>query len=360
MTRKPILHSQCGAALVVAMLVLAIIAVFSVSMSAEYNFGVQRVSNQIIAQQAYSYLRGTEAVAHKALAIDLEMDKQNGTTIDSLSEFWAQDIPPFALEDGQYTAHLYDLQGRFNLNSLRKPNLVFPPNQLPPAVPHTVEQGIFIRLLQAVGDANYSVSEEDAIAITEAVVDWLDLDTNPTGFNCGEDDAYYDIEGRSPHRTANMPFYSVSELRLICNLPVELYERLLPYITVWPLSGTGIINMNTAPEPVLRSVLVAQQDVTRLQAVNGQVSYQSPAPINAAQLELFLENQKLQGYDHLNDMLIDLQGNQFWPNAPLGLYSDYFLLQSEASIGEITQSMYSVISREGGKIVIVARSTGGL
>lgn len=351
---------QQGAALVVAMLVLALIAVFSVSMSAEYNFGVQRVSNQIIAQQAYSYLRGTEAVAHKALSIDLEMDTQNGKTVDNLSEFWAQNIPPFALENGQYTAHLYDLQGRFNLNSLRKPNLVFPPNQLPPAVPYTVEQGIFIRLLQAVGDQNYSIAESDAIAITESVVDWLDADRDPTGFNCGEDDAYYGIEGRQPHRTANMPFYSVTELRLICNLPVELYERLLPYITVWPLSGAGVINMNTAAEPVLRSVLVAQQDATRLQTINGQTSYQSPAPISAAEIELFLANQKLQGYDQLNDILVDIQGNQFWPNAPLGLYSDYFLLQAEASIGEVTQSMYSVISREGGKIVIVARSTGGL
>ncbi len=353
-------HSQSGAALVVAMLVLALIAVFSVSMSAEYNFGVQRVSNQIIAQQAYSYLRGTEAVAHKALSVDLEMDKQNGRTVDDLSEFWAQDIPPFVLEDGQYTAHLYDLQGRFNLNSLRKPNLVFPPSQLPPAVPYTVEQGIFVRLLQAVGDDNYSVSESDAIAITEAVVDWLDADHDPTGFNCGEDDAYYGIEGRPPHRTANIPFYSISELRLICNLPVELYERLVPYITVWPLSGLGVINMNTAAEPVVRSVLVAQQDVPRLQAINGKISYQPPAPISAAEVEMFLANQKLQGYDQLNDILGDLQGNQFWPGSPLGLYSDYFLLESEASIGEVTQAMYSVISREGGKIVIVARSTGGL
>jgi general secretion pathway protein K len=354
-----ILRKQQGAAMVIAMLVVALVAVFSVSMSTEYNFSVRRVSNQMVGQQAYNYLRGTEAIAHKALTVDLMMDREKGVTSDNLAEFWAQEMPPFVLDEGSYTAKLTDLQGRFNLNSLRKPSLVFSPQQPIPAVPYTIEQGVFMRLLQAVGDDTYSVSQSDAQAITEAVVDWLDEDQDPTGFNCGEDDAYYSIVGRQPHRTSNLPFFSVSELRLICNLPVELYERLRPFVTVWPISGAAVINLNTAPVPVLRSVIVSAQDVPRLQAINSMTTYLPPEPLSEYEIETLVSNQQF-GYDQLTTLAADLQGNQLWPNAPVGLFSDYFLLQSVATLGDVTQIMNSVISREGGKIEFLVRSMGSI
>lgn len=353
-------HKQEGAALIIAVLVVALVTVFSVSMAVEYNFSIQRVSNQMVAQQAYNYLRGTEAIAHKVLSIDLIMDRDNGSSIDKLSELWAKEIPPFALEDGSYTAKLTDLAGRFNINSLRKAHLVFPSNQLKPAVPYTVEQGIFMRLLQAVGDDQYSINESEAQAITEAVVDYLDADQDPSGFNCGEDDAYSGITGRQPHRTPDMPIMSVSELRLVCNMPVALYERLKPFVTTWPVNGSAVININTAAIPVLRSILVSATDAARLQAASSTLaSYQPPPPIDISSLETFLEKQKI-GYDNLGDVTPDLGGYQLWPGAPIGLSSNYFLLQSVATIGDITQVMNSVISREGGNIEFVARSMGSL
>lgn len=348
-----------GAALVVAMLILSLVVVFVASMTVEYSFGVRRISNQITAQQAYSYLRATEAVAHKALMMDLQFDSDDGAAVDNLGEIWAQEAPPFVVDEGAYGGRLYDLQGRFNLNSLREqPELRA--DEMRPAVPYTVAQGIFIRLLQTLGDQDYQVSESDAIAITEAIVDWLDKDREPAGFNCGEDDAYYNIDGRQPHRTPNLPFSSVSELRLICNIPPLLYERLTPHVTAWPASGKTTININTASLPLLRSLFVASGDLAMLRGINGKTNFQPPPPVSEDDLENVVGHQKADGYMQLGQIDVDLDGLQLWPNSPVGLYSNYFLLESTAIMGDLTQTMSSVISRENGTIAIIARSTGGL
>lgn len=352
-------NKQNGAALVIAMLILSLVTVFAASMMIEYNFSVRRVTNQLTSQQAYNYLLGTEAIAHKALMMDLQLDRDDGSTVDHLGEIWAQEVPPFVIEDGAYGGRIYDLQGRFNLNSLRD-NTVLPIGQIQPAVPFTIEQGIFIRLLQAMSDDDYAVDEDKAIAITEAVVDWLDSDGDARGFNCGEDDAYYNIDGRQPHRTSNLPFASVSELLLICNMPVKLYLRLLPHVTVWPASGKSSINVNTATTPLLRSLFVAKEDVPKLQMINGRSNFLSPPPLTEDEVKTIVEHQGADGYDQLAQVEVDIDGYELWPNGPIGLYSNYFILESTAIMGDLTQTMSSVISREGGIIVFIARSTGGL
>lgn len=373
---------QRGAAMVVAMLILSIVTVFAASIAFDYQFSIRRVSNQMLMQQAYQYLLATEAIAGKALMQDLENDRDDGLSVDRKSELWAEENMVFTVEEGAYTGKLMDLQGRFNLNSLKPP--VLSAGQYPPAVPYTIAQGIFIRLLQALGDEDFSVSEADAKAIAEAVIDWLDDNNNPTGFQCGEDDSYYGIENRQPHRVANGAFYSVSELRLICNMPLVLYQRLQAYVTVWPLSGASAININTAGAPLLRSIFVGTDDVTRLQALDGKTAYQAPAPLSVEAVQKILEKTQAEalpegtvsvstattvdelttdsdvGYTTLSAVSGDLGSYALWPNAELGLYSNWFQLEAVVTLDRLTQTMSSVISRENGSISVVARSTGGL
>lgn len=377
--------------MVVAMLILSIVTVFAASIAFDYQFSIRRVSNQMLMQQAYQYLLATESIASKVLMQDLENDKEDERTVDHKGELWAEEGLVFSLENGAYTGYLSDLQGRFNLNSLRPPELA--EGQYPPQVPYTIAQGIFIRLLQALSDEQLAISEQDAKAITEAIIDWLDTDSNPLGFQCGEDDAYRDIEGRQAHRVANGPFYSVSELRLICNLPVVLFQRLEPYITVWPISGKSTININTAGLPLLRSIFVEQDDVQKLLSIDDKTSYQAPPPLSVEAVEKILiktqakelpeelqqrssynensfnprsfddlqdEKKNDIGYTSLAQLSQDLDNIHFWPKANLGLYSNWFLLQSEVSLDRLTQTMSSILSRENGSISIVARSTGGL
>lgn len=384
-------YKQRGAAMVVAMLILSIVTVFAASMAFDYQFSIRRVSNQMLMQQAYQYLLATEAIAGKALLQDLQNDADDELTVDRKSEIWAEEDMVFTVEQGAYTGTLTDLQGRFNLNSLKPP--VVAAGDFAPQVPYTIQQGIFIRLLQAVGDEDFSISEQEAVAITESIIDWLDEDSMPTGFGCGEDDGYYNIEDRQPHRVANGPFYSVSELRLICNLPLELYYRLQDYVTVWPISGKASINLNTAGLPILRSVLVDENDVESLKNINNKTSYQAPPPLAIGAVESIVRRTQAEelededyeqreqssfnqdslwqdanieqeidevGFTQLDAVLAETSNLAFWPKADLGLYSNYFLLEAVVTLDRLTQTMSSVISRESGTISVLARSTGGL
>lgn len=373
---------QQGAALVVAMLVLSLVVVFASSMAFDYQFSIRRVSNQMLMQQGYQYLLATEAFAGKALMQDLQNDSDDNASVDHRGELWAQEGLVFSLEDGAYTGQLFDLQGRFNLNNLQPPPLA--DGQYPPAVPYTISQGIFMRLLQAISDEDFQLDEMQAKSITEAVVDWLDADNQSRGFDCGEDDSYYRLDDRPPQRVANGPFASVSELRLICNLPLEAYLRLRPLVTVWPQSGKSSININTASPALLRSIFVSQSQLASLQAIDNKSSYQAPPPLSEEQLTTLLEvingpqdddaqapgqslpvlpgeTEVTPGYTSLTAVANDLGSDlAFWPNADIGLYSDFFLLQSTVELGGLTQTMGSVISRQNGSIQILARSTGGL
>ena len=346
---------QRGAALIVSLLILSIVVVIVATMTVEHNFHIRRVSNQLTASQAYSYLRATEAVAHKALQYDLEQDRDNGESADYFDELWAQEAPPFTVDNGAYTGKLYDLQARFNINSLAATLNDTPQN--PKAIPYSPEQGIFIRLLQSFNDDEFTISYDQAVSITESLIDYIDADQTARGFDCGEDDAYYGIEGRRPHRTADQPLASVSELRLICNIPVELFRRLEPHVTVWPLSGKSAININTASVEVLRSVIVDEADVDDLKVLSPGFSV--PAPLDIAQLEDFLERQRT-GYTSFSTVANDLVDAALWPSANLSLASDYFLLSSDAKLGDVVMHLDSVFSRKAGTISILARSTDGL
>lgn len=347
--------SQRGAALVVALLIISLVTAIAATATLRHQFMLKRLSNQLKASQAYSYLRATEMIAKKALMADLQLDAAQANRFDHLEEVWAQTVPPFLIEGGSYGGKLTDLQSKFNLNLLAAKHQSLQGRK---SVPFTAEQGIFIRLLQSYNDDEFAVTYEEAVSITRAVLDWVDPDTN-ANFSYCEDDAYAGIEKRKPHKTPNQPFMSVSELRLICNMPVELYSRMKDDLTVWPRNGKSSININTASLPLLRSVIMNQQDVNQFKAVKQGNSFQAPEPIAAVQLEPFVELQK-KGFTTWNQVITSLSYLGFWPGAPLVLHSDFFLLSAQAELDGLTQRYFSVLDRQTDDIKILYRSVDDL
>ncbi|NRB40358.1 MAG: type II secretion system minor pseudopilin GspK [Pseudomonadales bacterium] len=355
--------SQQGAALVVALLILSLVVVLAASMTVEHNFSIRRVSNQLSMQQAYSWARGGESIALKALRIDSEEDNNNNESVDHRGEFWySEDGNIFPLdEDGNfYGGRLVDLQGKFNLNSLRKPPAKPNPSG-GPQVPYTVEQAVFMRLLQTFNDDDIQIDYSQAQEITEAVVDYLDADAVVRGFTCGEDDAYSSIDDREAHRTPNGPILSVTELRLVCNLPVFLYEKLRAHVTVWPLKGDSTININTASSELLRSIFLDSADVGKFKnAKQGQLpGIPEPVPLNS--LKDLIDRLSADGYTDFSQVKTDVSDAELWPvDNLIGLHSDYFILYSEVKLNDLVLTLSTVISRENGTLQILARSTGGL
>jgi general secretion pathway protein K len=89
------------------------------------------------------------------------------------------------------------------------------------------------------------VDYADADRLAQAIADWRDEDDIPR-VNGGEREQY--LDERMPVLPANRPFAELSELRYVMGMTRELYEAARPYLT---LIGSGDINVNAAPEPVL-------------------------------------------------------------------------------------------------------------
>jgi general secretion pathway protein K len=324
---------QNGAALIVAMLVFALATTLVVAMSKEFTLFLKRGANSFIAEQAHAYLRGGEELAGLVLRQDLETDQSEGSIRDDVSEIWAQQVPPYALDEGGWlVGSLEDLQGRFNINSVA--------GKAPQGQPYTVAQRQFIRLLQTLEEPQ--VSEQDAVLITEALMDWLDADGEPRDFGA-EDDYYYDM---SPsYRSANRPMASVSELRVVAYVTAEIYRALAPYLTTW---GDGIININTASVAVLRTINAATE-LTPLSQGEGEEL------IGLREEEGFESVQALLGSSVFSGRQIDAG-----LSARLGESSGWFLYSGEVEVADRFARLYSVLRRENNKITAMVRSSAGI
>ena len=335
--RKTAHSLQSGAALIVAMLVFALAAALIVGIQREFTLFYQRGANLFTGEQAYAYLLGAEELASLALLLDYDADKQAGRARDDLGEVWAQETTPYALDEGGWLfGEVEDLQGRFNLNALAGEirSEAGEPRYSP-------AQSQFIRLLQALEEP--ALSQPEAVAVTEAVADWLDRDSNPS-LNGAEDDFY---SGQTPsYRAANQPMSSVSELRAIANVTPELYRALLPLVTVWPRSSKSI-NIHTASLPVLRSI-------------NGDDEL---LPLPLADGEALVEQRNTEGFLDKADFLAQpvFAGKPLDKvSTQLGESSSYFLLSALVEIADREVRLYSVLERQQRQVTSLVRASGSL
>jgi general secretion pathway protein K len=142
----------------------------------------------------------------------------------------AVDVPPgdpFAGEIGNTAGdsvalRIEDETSKFNLNSL-----VYSNNEL-----HEDAYAIFVRLLS-------SLSLEEAIA--DNIADWIDKDTVARA--SGSEDS-----------AANRPLASMDELLLVPGIDKGVYDKLLPYVTIYGARNSIKININGAGLPLLTAL----------------------------------------------------------------------------------------------------------
>ena len=93
------------------------------------------------------------------------------------------------------------------------------------------------------------VAEEDALALTDAIIDWRDLDSlkRPRG----AEEAEYAAAGLR-YKPSNAPFQSIEELRQVLGMTPALFVRLAPLITIY--SRQSGINSQLASRDVLRAI----------------------------------------------------------------------------------------------------------
>ena len=369
---------QRGAALIIAMLVFALSATLLVALQREFSLALQRGTNQLFSEQAWAYLIGAEELAKLALQADHLLDARSATAADHLGELWAQPATPYPLDAGGWmTGQLTDLQGRINLNML----VSDPVTQSPPSGGEGVSDGgsesasagvesepvsqsrqqnesvgqvsgdeagrwtptqkLLIRLLQALNEASLPLDE--AMALTEAISDFIDPDTNRRRDGAEANEYRYADFSYLP---ANRALASVSELRSVRGMTPEIYEALAPLVTVWPERNTRL-NILTAPLPVLRTLNADDQW----------------APLPVIDAERWVESRREGGIAQVADLLADpiLAGR---PSAELesllDIRSDWFLLDASVELLDRQRHLFTVLHRETDMAVAVFRSEGEL
>ncbi|MEO0998651.1 MAG: type II secretion system minor pseudopilin GspK, partial [Pseudomonadota bacterium] len=182
--RRPPPRAQRGVvAILFAVLIVALCAVYSASLAWDSTLDARRSASLYWREQAVLVAVGAENWVGDILMTDL-----NDTETDHFGEFWALDLPPLPVDGagitGELSGSLEDLQGRFNVN-----NLVDSTGRVDP---EALAQ--FQRLL--------TVLEIDP-RLAGIAADWIDADVEPS-FPDGAEDPVY--TGLAPaYRTANLP-----------------------------------------------------------------------------------------------------------------------------------------------------------
>jgi general secretion pathway protein K len=296
-------HSrQSGVALLTALLVVALATVAAVAMTTRQQLDVRRTGNLLHSEQAWAYALGAESWARVVLARDAR-DSQ----VDNLSEDWAIQVPASFVEGGSVIGRVIDLQGRFNVNSL-----VVNGEADQPAVDR------YKRLLR-------TLDLDETLA--DALVDWLDKDIN-SRFPGGAEDGTYQLL-QPAYRTANRLMADISELRLVKGYDKKVMDKLLggssgaPLVTALP--EPTAINVNTATAEVLTTL------------ANG---------LSLSDGEAIVEARGDTGFEKVQDLLLlpAFFGKQVDPQS-LSVQSQWFLLLSEANVGQGRVKLASLIQR---------------
>jgi len=228
-TRRIPYPHQSGAALLLALLTLALMAEIAALVVTDYGLAMELLVGRQDQAQSRWLARGAVDWARNVLAEDARTSSSDHT-----GEIWATRISPTPVEDGEVGGEIVDYSGNFNLNGLVENGI---------AVPEQVES--YKRLLQLIG-----VPPQDAEMLAAALVDWLDVN-GERQINGAESD-WYAAQGKQ-FRVANGLLTDIDELGLIRGYSEDVINRLRSVAVALPEATP--INVNTAPPEVLSAVI---------------------------------------------------------------------------------------------------------
>ncbi|MFT6913740.1 MAG: general secretion pathway protein K [Motiliproteus sp.] len=327
---------QQGIALIMVLLIVAVVSIVATQTSSRIQFEIQKAQNRQQYQQSYWYALGAERLAR-----GLIQTAKNDPTVH-LDQAWADAFLSYPIEGGTMSIQISDQQHCFNLNSLTTLNTPEVSRTEPPLLQRQLTQ------LLAVLDADpYQIQQ-----LIEPLLDWLDSDTLPTGYQ-GVEDLHYSALS-PPYLPANGRLSDISELRLIQGFlptdpqPLEFLEQLRPYLCTLP-SDALVVNINTLPPE--QALLLAAL---------------SEAKIRSQDIKEVLQNRPTKGY-------VDI--DEFWNQLPLpadgqppldpslkaslAVTSEYFLARIQVKYYDAYLILYSYIKATANQPTTYQRRYGG-
>jgi general secretion pathway protein K len=241
-----------GIALLISLLVMAIMTVVVLELSYEVQVDAALAGNSFQALEAEYAARSGVSFCMAMLREDAENDLAlpPGARTDDLTEPWVAGFEPQQVGRAMVAARISDEDGKFNINR------VVNENKPTEADPRSVGQlkHLFVEL-GVIGDA-------DPAELTDPVCDWVDPDS--VRRHGGAERVYYEQLPIS-YACKNKWLDSIEELALVKGFTLEMISGrrvtsvdefepgLAEFLTVFG-GVEGRININTAPEPVIRAV----------------------------------------------------------------------------------------------------------
>lgn len=225
MSKRP--PAEKGSILVLVMWVLALLAIFSQAIG----FSVRQQIRLLGRLERGDELREiADAGIQKGLTL-LNRKEKAPFLVDALKDSWSDNPAEFKevrvgrgrftvghqLAGGSVRYGMMDEESKIHLNA-------------------TKSASVFSRLIQSA----VSLSAEEAMAAAHSILDWRDEDDNP--YEDGAESRSYGLLD-PPYASKNRDFDSLEELQLVKGITPELYQSLVPYLTLY---GAGHLNVNTA------------------------------------------------------------------------------------------------------------------
>jgi len=309
------MQKQRGVAIITALLIVAIAATISTTISTHLQLDIRRTGNIITLDQARYYTLAAEDWSARILKKDLKNSK-----IDDLNEDWAIAMPPLPVEGGTIQGRLTDLSACINLNTLLDTKT------------DKADQLVVSRFERLF--TNTGIREKPP---TQAILDWIDADLRTRTPDGAEDGYYLNLD--PPYRSANIPLQSITTLRLVKGFEdPQILRKIRSGICAYPPGEqANRINVNTASKEVLKSLAAGLTDSV------------ADAIIKRRKDKPFTNLQDFINFDQLKTIIKDTRGISF--------SSDTFLLRAQANIGRASLVVYSILRRDpAGNITVLARS----
>ena len=371
----PSLKKQQGLVLLLAMMIVVLVTSLVVATSWRFELGMSRNENRWHGLQGRLILDGGEKLVAKLLLMEDFNDPSidGSEDVDNRQEIW---MSPFSegVDGGTITVQMEDAQARFNINLLSLTQadtqqasgssidtnegdeqndnfnqLQSPKCQNDPSLfdcKYTVAQRRFIRFLQTLPMNEQPITPAQASEIVDALIDWMDANSDTNGFGGAEQSFYDGLE--VPIVVSNAPMTTISELSLVKGITPEIYERLLPNVIALPTSAQNIvpININTMPDAMLR-MFNAKDEILPLDE-------EQTADLIRLRNETADPNiPPGQGYQQVQDFIDDIVTDlAIVPNAAdidstqLSVGTSYFIYNGEVIIGDKTRRVKTLMRRD--------------
>jgi general secretion pathway protein K len=306
MTRRA--NFQHGAAILTALLIVALVAVTASALLAQQSQALTRTEAAVGHAQARLYADTALQWARSMLAEDAKQNK-----VDHLGEAWAEGIVALPVENATLSGTITDEQGRFNLNNL-----------VHDGKPDARSADIFRKLLETL---------DLAPDLCNAVIDWIDSDSNTTAPGGAEDLTYLALP--SPYRAANRHLSRVEELIRVKGFDSKIVTRLRPFVTALPPGGALTrINLNTAPLEVIAAVLPDLPEQRRKALITERLT------------------RPFKGLQDFKARYSEVAGNTS-VNEDLDVASDYFTARIGVSAGNAQIRTMALLHRIDGKRPVI-------